>query len=387
MTTATPGWCALATDPTTAPTLGISGSVIDSHGAAFFFGIVGDVTGPIVWNLQWTPVEPVAGPAPYVADWDGVLAYAAGSAGPWPTGTAILTAKMDGVEIPGYLRLVFSAGGYGSYGSAAWDAPGLGTGPGWNVPIMGSGNPVPGSTGTLDRYVDPEFGLAYGAGIAGEITGAVVWSSSWTPIDDGPGPSLTFPGPALVVVTLPPRGGLSVYGGTLVLTATMGGVGFDHALRMAITEGGFGGYGVLAWDETPLEVDHGGGDTSSSWPGVAGYPSELPGPKTWQETPAERRAGSGLRESGQWRPRSREYHAEASAEWIYSVAEMAIWKDWFEASALDGLAWVVMRSPGVGGLALRLMRYQDGTVKRTNLGRGLYAVSATMELAAPAPRS
>jgi hypothetical protein len=113
------------------------------------------------------------------------------------------------------------------------------------------------------------------------------------------------------------------------------------------------------------------------------YPGTLPGPTAWQIKPDERRQGREMREpSNAFRLRSLDYGADVQAEWIYSAAEMAIWRAWFEGASATQLArnrWFTATVPGPGGAVDRVLRYVTPPA-REYLTNGVFKVSATLRV-------
>lgn len=114
-------------DPNNAGSL----SAVISAGNDFQGGINNDgspIVGTIVWTPTWIPTT--SDPAPYFATAPGNDAFfvTTGRADQFPgeflDGELRLSATVDAVPIPGYLRLVVSSGA--GYGSVAWDSVGAG---------------------------------------------------------------------------------------------------------------------------------------------------------------------------------------------------------------------------------------------------------------------
>lgn len=111
------------------------------------------------------------------------------------------------------------------------------------------------------------------------------------------------------------------------------------------------------------------------------YPSTLPGPTGWRHKRIESRQLRDLRDPANVnRLRARDYGANAQAEWIYTPAEMAIWKAWFEgvlSTQAARLRWFTARLPGRGGASTRVVRYM-GPPQRQHVGQGNWRVTANL---------
>jgi hypothetical protein len=112
------------------------------------------------------------------------------------------------------------------------------------------------------------------------------------------------------------------------------------------------------------------------------YPSTLPAPQAgWAALPRERAARSPLPGNPQARARSRDAIVDvSSATWVYSPAEMAVWRPWWHTTLKDGQLWFLAVAPGAGGYISRVMRYRPASVQVTPLGRGIARVQAELEM-------
>jgi hypothetical protein len=111
------------------------------------------------------------------------------------------------------------------------------------------------------------------------------------------------------------------------------------------------------------------------------YPSTLPGPSAWSGALRERAARSSLAGDPQARRRWRDAIADvASATWNYSAAELAIWREWFADTLVDGQLWFEAQAPGAGGFVDRVMRFRPSSVRVQPLGNGAVRVSAQLEV-------
>ena len=112
------------------------------------------------------------------------------------------------------------------------------------------------------------------------------------------------------------------------------------------------------------------------------YPATLPGPVAWRHKRYESREMRNLREPANAnRLRFRDYGAEAQVEWVYTPAQMAIWKAWCEgalATQLARLRWFSAPLPGRGGpFVVRVARYM-APPRRTHFAVGYWRVSAVL---------
>ena len=111
------------------------------------------------------------------------------------------------------------------------------------------------------------------------------------------------------------------------------------------------------------------------------YPSSLPPPAGYPFAPRERRAvpqGAGNEET---RARARDAIVDAqTVRWRYSPEEMAIWREWFQDTLLEGQLWFSATLPGRGGWATRVARYIGEQLQLTHLGAGCWEVSCRLEL-------
>lgn len=111
------------------------------------------------------------------------------------------------------------------------------------------------------------------------------------------------------------------------------------------------------------------------------YPAGLPMPQSpVRLVPRERRALP--IEGGAFEPRNRQRDfagAVYEASWIYAPEEMAVWRAWYEDELLHGLLRFTADLPLDGGISSRVVRY-IGEQRREHLGRGIYRVSAQLEV-------
>lgn len=112
------------------------------------------------------------------------------------------------------------------------------------------------------------------------------------------------------------------------------------------------------------------------------YPSALPGPSAgWAAVLRERAARSSLPGDPQARRRWRDRIADVtSATWHYSAAEMAIWREWWHETLVDGQLWFSKEAPGPGGWVDRVMRFRPASVRVQPLGNGICRVTAQLEV-------
>ena len=115
------------------------------------------------------------------------------------------------------------------------------------------------------------------------------------------------------------------------------------------------------------------------------YPATLPSPTAWRVRPDERRVLRTLREPANAnRLRSTDYGSTVDAEWIYTAAEMAVGKAWYEGAAIDQvdrLRQFNAALPGRGGIVARVARYLTPP-QRTLLGNGVWRVTAQLRVRA-----
>lgn len=109
------------------------------------------------------------------------------------------------------------------------------------------------------------------------------------------------------------------------------------------------------------------------------YPISLPAPAPGGGfAPRARLAESGLDWQTQRRPRQRDWSGTKSRHtFVYSPAQMAVWRAWWRDDLLQGARWFVQQLPGDGGMAPRTVRYLD--VRQTLLSAGIYRVEASLE--------
>jgi len=111
------------------------------------------------------------------------------------------------------------------------------------------------------------------------------------------------------------------------------------------------------------------------------YPSTLPPPSGY---PIARREGRALPQgAGNEAPRARMRDAIVDADtvrWRYTPAEMAVWREWFHDTLLDGQLWFAATLPGRGGWLPRVARYIGEQLQLTHLGAGIWEVSCRLEL-------
>lgn len=110
------------------------------------------------------------------------------------------------------------------------------------------------------------------------------------------------------------------------------------------------------------------------------YPAALPAPAGYPFMPRERRAASPQPGPTQLRGRSREQIVDVKGvRWVYSPAQMAAWRAWFEDTLQNGQLWFAVSLPGDGGWRTRVARYVGGTV-RDSEGAGFFTVTADLEI-------
>lgn len=108
------------------------------------------------------------------------------------------------------------------------------------------------------------------------------------------------------------------------------------------------------------------------------YPSSLPGPMPGAFAPRGRRAASSTEGPLQQRARQRDDAGLASQyTYVYTPAEMLVWREWYRITLIDGRRWFAHALPGAGGMVPRVVRYRS--VQQQLLGAGLYRVSASFE--------
>jgi hypothetical protein len=109
------------------------------------------------------------------------------------------------------------------------------------------------------------------------------------------------------------------------------------------------------------------------------YPTSLPGPVRNPRRAAERRGLSTGPGPLQARARSRDWLADHELEFVYTPAEMAIFKDWWQDTLQYGGAWFAAHAwpsadPAVGGV------YQfKGGVRTVHRGLGIQRVMAAAQ--------
>jgi hypothetical protein len=111
------------------------------------------------------------------------------------------------------------------------------------------------------------------------------------------------------------------------------------------------------------------------------YPVGLPGPVSWRQKTVDRRQMRDMRNPANAnRIRWRDLGINASAEWVYSPAQMAIWKEWYEgplAAQVARLRYFNAVLPGRGGSTGRVARYVTPP-RRVHVGPGCWRVSAEL---------
>ena len=108
------------------------------------------------------------------------------------------------------------------------------------------------------------------------------------------------------------------------------------------------------------------------------YPAALPCPMPGSFQPRMRRVASSIDGPLQQRARQRDAAGLASQyTYIYTPAQMQVWRDWHRDTLLEGRRWFAHALPGRTGLAQRVVRYRS--VQQQLLGIGLYRVSASFE--------
>lgn len=95
--------------------------------------------------------------------------------------------------------------------------------------------------------------------------------------------------------------------------------------------------------------------------------------------PRERRSASSLPGNTQLRNRARDALNDIDAGWMYTSAEMAIWRAWYETALLNGLLWFAVTAPGAGGWAQRVVKFRTKTLKAEYLGNGVFRVGAQLQ--------
>lgn len=109
------------------------------------------------------------------------------------------------------------------------------------------------------------------------------------------------------------------------------------------------------------------------------YPETLPGPLPGSIAPRVRRADSSLPGPVVARPRQRDGAGAAHEySYVYTAAEMAVWRDWYADELRHGRRWFSAVLPGRGGLSSRVARYT--AVRQSYLGGGIYRIAASLEL-------
>lgn len=110
------------------------------------------------------------------------------------------------------------------------------------------------------------------------------------------------------------------------------------------------------------------------------YPAALPAVAKWEGEAMERRAGSTLPGKTLVRGRWHDRLMDVQAEWVYSVAQMAVWRRWFDQDLVQGLRWFGMKTPGQGGPQVRVVRFRRETLRIEPLGSGWHRVTALMKV-------
>lgn len=109
------------------------------------------------------------------------------------------------------------------------------------------------------------------------------------------------------------------------------------------------------------------------------YPASLPGPMPGSFAPRPRRAASSIEGPLQQRARQRDgAGAMHQYTYVYTPAEMVVWRTWWRDELLEGKSWFRARLPGRGGMMERWARYVTTTEQL--LGGGIYRVQASIEL-------
>lgn len=108
------------------------------------------------------------------------------------------------------------------------------------------------------------------------------------------------------------------------------------------------------------------------------YPSSLPGPMPGNFTPRQRRRVSPIDGPPQQRAHQRDGAGlQSEYTYVYTPAEMAVWRAWYRDTLLQGRRWFAHNLPGRAGMVPRVVRYRD--VQQQLLGAGIYRVSAGFE--------
>ena len=112
------------------------------------------------------------------------------------------------------------------------------------------------------------------------------------------------------------------------------------------------------------------------------YPAGLPPPQApLRLVPRERRAATAIEGRLTARNRQRDFAGARyeAVSWLYSPAEMATWRAWYEGTLLHGQCWFAASLPLDGGFATRVVRYV-GEQQRSHVGRGIFRVSSALEI-------
>lgn len=108
------------------------------------------------------------------------------------------------------------------------------------------------------------------------------------------------------------------------------------------------------------------------------YPTTLPGPLPGSFEPRPRRGASTIDGPLQQRARQRDAAGMTSQyTYVYTPHQMAIWREWYRTTLLDGRRWFAHALPGRGGMVPRVVKYQQ--VQQQLLGMGIYRVTASFE--------
>lgn len=108
------------------------------------------------------------------------------------------------------------------------------------------------------------------------------------------------------------------------------------------------------------------------------YPTTLPGPLPGSFEPRPRRGASTIDGPLQQRARQRDAAGMTSQyTYVYTPHQMAIWREWYRTTLLDGRRWFAHALPGRGGMVPRVVKYRQ--VQQQLLGMGIYRVSASFE--------